>query len=73
MDKPHAWDDFHSVSFRTMYFVKTWWMLRENNLLTYQTSEKILNALEIHGNFLADPNHYEKSFNHGLNEATACI
>jgi len=69
--KPHSWDDFHGVSFRTMYFVKTWWMLRQNNLLTYEASEEILKSLEAHGDFLADPNHYEKSFNHGLNEAAA--
>ena len=70
-DQIHSWDDFHGVSFRTMYLVKTWWMLRENNLLTYETSEKILKSIEAHGDFLADPNHYEKSFNHGLNEAAA--
>ena len=70
-DKPHAWDDFHGVSFRTMYLIKTWWMLRENNLLTYEVNEKILKALEAHGDFLADPNHYDKGYNHGLNEAAA--
>ncbi len=70
-DKPHAWDDFHAVSFRTMYLIKTWWMLRENNLLTYEVNEKILKTLEAHGDFLADPNHYDKGYNHGLNEAAA--
>jgi len=71
MDKLHSWDDFHGVSFRTMFIVKTWWMLRENNMLTYDVNEKILKSLEIHGNFLADPNHYEKGNNHVLNEAAA--
>lgn len=69
--KPYAWDDFHAVAFRTMFMTKTWWQLRSNNLLTYDTSKIILKSLEAHGTFLADPNHYDKGYNHGLNEATA--
>lgn len=70
-DTEIAWEDYHSTSFRTMILIKTWWQLRANNMLDYDTSEKLLTSIEMHANFLADPNHYEKWYNHGLNEAVA--
>ena len=71
MDKPHSWDDFNGVSFRTMFLVKIWWELRENNMLTYNLSEDLLTAIEKHSEFLVNPNHYDKGYNHGLNETAA--
>lgn len=70
-NQSYIWDDNHAVSFRAMYLVKLWWQLRENNLLTYKTSRQILQSIEKHANFLADPNHYDKQYNHGLNETVA--
>ena len=54
-----------------MYLTKLWWQLRANNLLTYARSENLLKTIEVHGTFLADRNHYQKGFNHGVNEAIA--
>ncbi len=69
--KPGVWLDFHAVSFRSMFLVKLWWELRENNSLTYEINEKLLKAIEKHADFLSDPNHYDKGYNHGLTEAVA--
>ena len=71
INKNHSWEDFHAVSFRTMYLVKIWWQLRENNLLTNDFNDLLLRTIEQHADFLADPNHYDKGYNHGLNEAAA--
>jgi len=70
-DKPESWEDYHAVSFRAMTLVKSWWQLRSNNLLSYELNEKILKSLATHADFLADPNHYQKGYNHGLNESAA--
>lgn len=71
MDKPHSWDDYHGVSFRTMILVNTWWKLREQDALPIDTSTKILQALKVHGDFLADEKHYEADNNHAVSEASA--
>ncbi|MEK6871347.1 MAG: hypothetical protein AABX16_00415, partial [Nanoarchaeota archaeon] len=34
MEKPSAWEDYHSVAFRSMVLVNIWWKLRQKNLLT---------------------------------------
>ncbi len=73
MSKPNAWSDYHGVAFRTMVLTNTWWKLRERNLLSADESTRILKALKVHGDFLADTNHYEPSHNHGVNEATALL
>jgi len=39
--------------------------------LSIELSGKILAALEKHGEFLVDVNHYEPEHNHGINEAAA--
>lgn len=69
----HSWDDNHGVAFRTMVLVNTWWKLREHNGLPEELSTKILIALKRHGDFLADRNHYEPQYNHGINEAAALL
>lgn len=71
MDKEHSWDDYHAVAFRTMMLIDVWWKLRAQNLLTAEMSEKLLKALEVHGDFLYDYNHYQPQHNHGTNEAAA--
>ncbi|MCK5583261.1 MAG: alginate lyase family protein, partial [Elusimicrobiales bacterium] len=71
--KPHAWDDYHGVAFRTMAFVNTWWKLREQNALPIETSEKILKALQKHGEFLLEEEHYEKKYNHGISQMAALL
>lgn len=71
MDKPHAWDDYHGVAYRTMTLVNTWWKLREENALSVQLSEKILKAIVRHAEFLLQEEHYEPDYNHGITEAAA--
>lgn len=71
MNKPHAWDDYHAVAFRTMILTNIWWKLRAENALSVSDSTNILKALQAHGDFLEDRNHYEPEHNHGTNEAAA--
>lgn len=73
IDKESAWDDYHAVAFRTMVLVNTWWKLREYDALPIILSEKILIALKRHGEFLVDKNHYEETYNHGINQAAALL
>lgn len=70
-DKVHSWDDYHGVAFRTMTMINAWWKLREANLLDIDTSNKVLAALEKHGEFLSDRAHHEANHNHGVNEAAS--
>jgi peptidoglycan/xylan/chitin deacetylase (PgdA/CDA1 family) len=71
MDKPHSWDDYHTVAFRSMSLVNLWWKLREAKVLSATDSTKILKALKVHGDFLQDSNHYDAQHNHGINESIA--
>lgn len=71
MNQPYAWEDYHAVAFRTMILTNIWWKLREDNALSVSDSMKILKALQTHGDFLADRNHYQPGHNHGTNEAAA--
>lgn len=73
INQVHSWDDNHGVAFRTMVLVNTWWKLREHNGLPENLSTKILIALKRHGDFLADRNHYEPQYNHGINQAAALL
>ena len=73
LDKPLTWDDYHGVAFRTMVLTNTWWKLREQNALPVETSTKLLQALEVHGNFLLAEEHFESGYNHGLTESTALL
>ena len=70
-DKPHAWDDYHGVAFRAMALTNTWWKLREQNALPAGTSGKMLEALQKHGEFLLEEEHYEKKYNHGISQTAA--
>ncbi len=71
--KEHAWDDKHSVAFRTMSLTNIWWFLRENNMLSVELNEKMLKSIEMHGEFLLDENNYEGKHNHGISEAAALL
>ncbi|MBT4403029.1 polysaccharide deacetylase family protein [Candidatus Falkowbacteria bacterium] len=73
IDKPHAWDDFHGVAFRAMTLTNTWWKLRELDVLSIETSEKILKSLEKHGEFLFNEEHYEVEHNHGISQMAALL
>lgn len=73
IDKPHAWDDYHAVAFRSMTLTNVWWKLRESNDLSVDLSEKILSALKRHGTFLAEDSHYEMKYNHGISQAAALL
>jgi hypothetical protein len=73
MDAAYSWDDHHGVAFRTMMLVNSWWKLREAGQLPAALSDRILAMLEIHGDFLLDPAHYEENYNHGITQATALL
>ncbi|HEY0964233.1 MAG TPA: alginate lyase family protein [Candidatus Paceibacterota bacterium] len=73
MDKEHSWDDAHGVAFRTMMLVNVWWKLREAGELPSELSDKILAALEVHGDFLLDPNNYEDDYNHAITQSAALL
>ena len=71
MNKSRSWDDWHAVAFRTMMLVQSWVRLRADHKLTAEESTEILKVLQVHGDFLADRNHYQVNYNHGLNESLA--
>lgn len=71
--KPHAWDDYHAVAFRAMTLTNTWWKLRESDALPIELSNKILESLERHGDFLFNETHYESKNNNGISQAAALL
>jgi hypothetical protein len=71
MNQPHSWDDFHGVAWRSMMLADSWYKLRAINALPISTSNKLLAAIEQHGQFLMSTSHYEPEYNHGTNEAAA--
>jgi hypothetical protein len=73
VNQPLAWDNSHAVAFRTMALVDSWWELREYNALSVQMNDEILQSLEQHGSYLADPSNYQAESNHGVNEASALL
>ncbi|HEY7207844.1 MAG TPA: heparinase II/III family protein [Gaiellaceae bacterium] len=70
---PFAWSDFHAVAFRSMVLVHEWWILREYHQLRESDSNQFLRELEKTGEFLADRNHYQPQYNHGVNESVALL
>ncbi|MDO8742246.1 MAG: heparinase II/III family protein [bacterium] len=66
----YSWD-YHGVAFRAMTLISVQAKLREKNELSPELDKKILASLKVHGNFLADPTHFEKDYNHGLDQAAA--
>lgn len=72
MDGPYSWD-YHGVAFRTMTLVSVYKNLEKENELSVELKEKIQKALKIHGDFLADPTHYENNYNHGLDQSAALL
>jgi peptidoglycan/xylan/chitin deacetylase (PgdA/CDA1 family) len=73
INKTHSWDDFNGVAWRAMVLTNTWLKLHERDALPDETSTKILEALEVHGDFLADANHYQPQHNHGITESAALL
>lgn len=73
MDSPYAWDDPHSAAFRTMILINAWWKLREAGELPADLSDKILSALEVHGDYLLDPENYEGDHNHAVTQSAALL
>lgn len=70
MNGQYSWD-YHGVAFRTMTLIDIREKLLAKNMLPEILSKKIYEALKIHGTFLADPAHFEKDYNHGLDQAAA--
>lgn len=73
IDADFSWDDYHAVAFRAMVLTNTWWKLREENVLTIDLNKKILKAIEKHGDFLLDEDHFEATYNHGINQSAALL
>ncbi|MBX3142397.1 MAG: heparinase II/III family protein [Trueperaceae bacterium] len=71
--EPLAWLDSHAVAFRSLFLVKTWWKMREYNLISYEDSEAILRLLVRHADYLADPNNAELSYTRGVNQSAALM
>jgi len=70
MEGSYSWD-YHGVAFRTMTLVDVWKKLDRKGELNEALDAKIMDALEVHGEFLANPNHFEGGYNHGLDQAAA--
>ncbi len=70
MTAQYSWD-LHGVSFRTMTLVNVYKKLLDKNSLPEELNKKITEALKIHGDFLADPAHFENDYNHGLDQSAA--
>lgn len=70
MNGPYSWD-YHGASFRTMTLINVREKLRQKNELPADLDKKIIDALKTHGDFLANPDHFEKDYNHGLDQAAA--
>lgn len=70
LNGPYSWD-YHGTAFRTMTLINLREKLREKKELSPDFDEKIQSALKVHGDFLVDPAHFEKEYNHGLDQAAA--
>lgn len=70
MAGPYSWD-YHGTAFRAMTLIDVREKLLRENKLPRELNEKIIRALKVHGDFLADPSHFEKDFNHGLDQSAA--
>lgn len=70
LSSPYSWD-YHGVSFRTMTLIDVQAKLKAKKQLPTELDQKITETLRIHGQFLADPNHFEQDYNHGLDQAAA--
>ncbi len=71
--KANSWQDPHAVAFRAMILTKAWWKLREENRLSEEESAKILKAIKVHGDFLADEKNYDKGNQNSINEDSALL
>ncbi|HBV01456.1 MAG TPA: heparinase II/III family protein [Candidatus Paceibacterota bacterium] len=70
LNDPYSWDN-HGAAFRTMTLVNVWSKLHRKGELPGDLSFKILWALRVHGDFLANPAHFEGDYNHGLDQSAA--
>ncbi len=70
MDGEYSWD-LHGTAFRVMTLIDVRAKLKAGGVLSDEFDYKITEALETHGKFLADPEHFEKDYNHGLDQSAA--
>lgn len=70
LEGPYSWD-YHGVAFRTMTLVNVREKLRQKGELSLELDNKILKILKLHGDFLANSDHFEKEYNHGVDQAAA--
>lgn len=69
-DKKYSWD-LHGTAFRTMTLVNMRAKLKNNNALTEEFDRTLLALLKEHGEFLAVDSHFERFYNHGLDQSSA--
>lgn len=72
MQKQFSWD-LHGAAFRAMTLVNVRESLNKKHELSPETDKKLLEAIHTHGEFLANPEHFEKDYNHGLDQAAALL
>jgi len=65
--------DLHAAAWRTMVLVNTYVKLQESSDLPTDLGSRLLAQIEAGGAFLADPAHYQATFNHGFNESAALL
>ena len=70
--KKYAWNDYHSVAFRAMTLTNTYKKLEKHDAFpSPEFRQKLVEAINAHGEFLVDENHYQADYNHGVTEAAA--
>jgi hypothetical protein len=72
VDSPYLWDE-HTTAYRTMMLVNIEVTLAERGDLSPALADALRAEIARHGAFLADPDHYEPGYNHGLAEAAALL
>jgi hypothetical protein len=70
MSGPFSWD-YHGAAFRAMTLIDVRQKLLDKHELTAGLDNKIVAAISVHGEFLADPAHFESDYNHGLDQSAA--
>ena len=66
------WDP-HTAAFRAMVLTHTYWNLRHRGDLPDDLEGPLRDQIEDLGEYLADADHFEDNYNHGVNEATALL
>jgi peptidoglycan/xylan/chitin deacetylase (PgdA/CDA1 family) len=72
-NKPTAQYSSNIVAMRTSNLISFWWQLRDQEVLSSQLSNSILNQVARDGFYLTDVNHYDTQSVHSLAESVALM